>query len=311
MEAKKFFARSLLFSTATIVVLIVINFQIDLYGLFHSTKGKSISIFDDERGSKYLLAHRYVPENFDSYILGPSLSANINPKEIPGFKMYNLSMMGANITEQKAVLEKALEHSTPKLIILCLHPYLTADQGMKTESISQQYFYGALGSVSLYKAYAFALIRNLNLMPAKFPGDQFNDYGYNNYNKFMQQMPVRDKIKQQLERKDAVKTAIDSVAWIEFNEVINECFDRKIQIVAYFHPLPFPLYDKYREPLTHYKETMENALSGKAIVMDFNTSNYEFFTKDFSNYIDHGHLSEKGQVFLLPEILKQADLLKD
>ncbi len=310
MEAKKFFFRSLIISTALVFLLTVLNFQIDLYGLYHSTKGKSIAIFNDERGSKYLLAHRYVPENFDSYILGPSLSANINPKEIKGFKMYNLSMMGANITEQKAVLEKALEHSTPKVIVLCLHPYLTADHGMKTQSISRQYYYGALGSVGLYKTYAFALIRNLNLMPTKFPKDQFNDYGYNNYNDLLQVIPVRDKINQQLKRKDAVTTSIDSVAWLEFNQVIEECVSRKIKIVAYFHPLPFPLYDKFREPLVSYKETMEKALLGKASVIDFNTSTYDFFTKDFSNYIDHGHLSEKGQAFLLPEILKQANISK-
>lgn len=308
MEAKKFFYRTLLFSTLAIASLVLINLQIDLFGLFHSTYGKSLSIFDDERGSKYLLAHRYVPENFNGYILGPSLSANINPKQIKEPKLYNLSMMGANITEQKTVLEKALERGTPKVVIICLHPYLTADHGMKTKSISRKQYYGAAGSVGLYKMYAFALVRNFNLMPAKFPKEQFNDYGYNNYNDFLKVESVENKINDQLKRPDAVKTSIDSVAWLEFNQVIEECVSKHIKIIAYFHPLPFPLYDKFRDPLTIYKHKLEDSLKGKAIMIDFNTPKYYFFTKDLSNYIDHGHLSEKGQTFLLPEILKQAEL---
>ncbi len=311
MEGRKFFYRSLLFSALAIASLVLINFQIDLFGLFHSTKGKSLSIFDDERGSKYLLAHRYVPENFDGYILGPSLSANINPKQIKDLKLYNLSMMGANITEQKAVLEKALERGTPKVVILCLHPYLTVDHGMKTKSINRKQYYGALGSVGLYKTYAFALVRNFNLMPAKFPKEQFNDYGYNNYNDFLKVKSVENKINDQLKRPDAIKTSIDSVAWVEFNQVIQECVSKQIKIVAYFHPLPFPLYDKFRNSLSIYKDVVEGALKGNATILDFNEAKYEFFTKDLSNYIDHGHLSEKGQTFLLPEILRYADLPKN
>jgi hypothetical protein len=310
MEAKRFFYRSLLASALVVLGLVLINFQIDLFGLFHSTRGKSISIFSDERSAKYLLAHRYVPENFEGYILGPSLSANINPKGLKELKVYNLSMMGANITEQKAVLEKALERSTPKVVILCLHPYLTADHGMKTELINPKQYYGALGSVGLYKTYAIGLARHFNIMPSKFPKGQFNDYGYNNYNDLLQAMPVQDKIKEQLLRPDAIKTAIDSIAWLEFNEVIDECVAKKIKIIAYFHPLPFVLYDKFRIPYASYKEIVEKALMDKATVIDFTTSQYEFFTKDLTNYIDHGHLSEKGQSYLLPEIFKQANLSK-
>jgi hypothetical protein len=311
MEAKRFFFLSILASTFVMAILVLINFQIDLFGLFHSTKGKSISIFSDERSAKYLLAHRYVPENFDAYILGPSLSANINPKDVKGIKVYNLSMMGANITEQKAVLEKALERGTPKVVILCLHPYLTADHGMKTELINPQQYYGALGSINLYKTYVLGLVRHFNIMPSKFPKEQFNDHGYNDYKTLVQKMSVQDKINEQLQRSDAIKTSIDSVAWVEFNQLIQECTLKQIEIVAYFHPLPFVLYDKFREPLAAYQGTVEKALAGKATIIDFNASKYEFFTKELSNYIDHGHLSEKGQAFLLPEIILQGGIMKN
>ncbi len=300
----------MIFSLLIIIFLVGINFQIDLFGLFHSAKGKSISIYSDERSAKYLLAHRYVPENFDAYILGPSLSANLNPKELKGERIYNLSMMGANITEQKAVVQKAFERSTPKFVILCLHPYLTADHGMKTDMINPKQYYGALGSVSLYKAYALTIIRHFNLMPHKYPESQFNDYGYNHYDDILTTMPVREKIDEQLRLPNSIKTSIDSVALIEFKTLVDDCIARNVKIIAYFHPLPFELYDKYRAPLILYQSRMTEVLRNKAQILDFNTPEYEFFTKDLANYIDHGHLSEKGQAFLLPEIVNKTGALK-
>ena len=191
MEQYKLFVFKYLgWSLVILVLLVSVNLWIDLYGLFWRTGKDGINIYSDERTTKYLLAHRYVPLNFDAYILGPSLSANLNTKEIAKYKIYNMSMMGANITEQREVLNKAMERSTPKFVIICLHPYLTADHGMKTGMINSREYYGAIGSVSLYKAYLLKLIRNLDLMPGKYPKDQFNDYGYNYYNKILQKIPV-------------------------------------------------------------------------------------------------------------------------
>jgi len=310
MTARKFLLRCTLVVILLTVVLVAINAYVDLYGLFRPVAGRSISIYSDERTAKYLLAHRYVPENFEGYILGPSLSANINPKEIHEYKIYNLSMMGANITEQKAVVDKALEYKAPKFVLVCLHPYLTHDSGMKTGMINPKEYYGALGSMSLYKTYAIRFVRDHNLMPGKYPADQYNDYGYNHYDNILQTMPVEEKIKEQLKRPDAIKTHIDSVAMTEFVALMNEFKARNVQVIGYFHPLPFVLYDKFRQPLELYKQEMRKVMPGARIV-DFNTPDYEFFTKDLSNYIDHGHLSVKGQQYLLREILTRADMLTD
>ncbi len=308
MSFRLFFFRSLIGSTVSIIILICINIWIDLYGLYWRREG--ISIYSDERTSKYLLAHRYIPENFDGYILGPSLSANLNPKEIRELKIYNLSMLGANITEQKTVVDKAISLKSPKFVIICLHPYLTVDHGMKTNMINQQQYYGALGSVWLYKSYLLKIVRTHNLIPGKYPKNQFNDYGYNDYDDLLTTMPVEDKIREQMQRSDAINASIDSTALLEFRSLIEELVSKKVTIIAYFHPIPFPIHQKYLNPLGDYKSKMVNELNTKAIVLDFNSSKYGFFTKDFTNYIDHGHLSKKGQQFLLKEIIKESGLIK-
>lgn len=277
------------------------NWYVDLYGIFRGKPDRTI--YADERTSKYLLAYRYVPENFDGYIIGPSLSANIDPKIQVGHRIYNLSMMGANITEQAAVVRKAMEHKTPKLVIICLHPYLTLDHGMKTGMINEREYYGALGSVSLYKAYTLWAIRKLNLAPERYPQNQFNDFGYNDYGVTLVTMSAEDKIAEQLTREDAIKAEIDPVAMEEFKSLIKDLTDKNVQIVAYFHPLPYPLYNKFREPLKQYQNTMAQLLPDSSVLIDFNKD--EKFTKDVSNYIDHGHLSYKGQDIIFSQIVKE------
>jgi hypothetical protein len=303
---KKFLFTYVGFSVLALLVLVGINIWIDLYGIFWR-KGE-ITIYSDERTSKYLLAHRYIPANFEAYILGPSLSANVNPKEITDYRIYNLSMMGANITEQNTVLQKALEKSTPRFVIICLHPYLTADHGMKTGMINPKEYAGAYGSFSLYKAYAIGLVRHFNILPGKYPKDQFNDYGYNFYNSILQKMPTQARIEAELQVENAIPTAIDSLALVEFDGMIETLRKKNVQIIGYFHPLPYPLYKKYEAGLSHYQTTLTEHLRDKATILNFNTEAYQPFTSNYANYIDHGHLSEQGQRYILAEILDKSGL---
>lgn len=308
MDALKFCRRLFLWGTSFAIIIVAINYYIDLYGLFRDVKGRSINIYGDERTSKHLLAHRYVPANFDAYILGPSLSANLNSKAFPDLRIYNLSMMGANITEQKIVALKALENSSPSFVIVCLHPYLTMDHGMKSGMINDKEYIGALGSISLFKAYFLKTVRTFDLLPNKYPKDQFNDYGCNHYNAILQKMPAAERIQQEIANPNAVSGAIDSVAFNEFNEMIDAFRAKNTRIIAYFHPLPYLVYDRFRDRLEPYQKTMTENLKDKATLIDFNDPSYKYFTEDVSNYIDHGHLSDKGQEYILQQILDRAGL---
>lgn len=299
MNAKIFLTRTCCSAILLVGLLVGINWYIDLYGLFQKTSGRTISIYSDERTSKFLLAHRYVPENFNAYIVGPSLSANLDPSAFPQLGIYNFSMMGANITEQKAVVEKALEVSTPRTVFICLHPYLTMDHGMKTGMINPKEYWGALGSFSLYKAYALRVVREMNWLPAKFPSHQFNAYGNNNYEAILKVASVEDRINEELKLPGAVDARIDSVALQELDELIHTLRQRKVNIIAYFHPLPLPIFNKFKNELMIYHQVMYRHLADDAEIIDFTAPEFNSFTSDLTNYIDHGHLSKKGQQFVL------------
>ena len=59
------------------------NYARDDFGLFGSDGEKRI--WTREKTSKYLLSHRYVPENFDGLLIGPSYSdLNFDTRTIEG-----------------------------------------------------------------------------------------------------------------------------------------------------------------------------------------------------------------------------------
>lgn len=304
MQAKVFLTRMFMCLLLALFVLVGLNWYIDLYGLFRPSNGRTVSIYSDERTSKYLLAHRYVPENFSTYILGPSLSANLDPSAFSDLGIYNFSMMGANITEQKAVLDKALEVATPRAVIICLHPYLTMDHGMKTGMINPKEYWGALGSFSLYKAYGLRIVRAMNLLPGKFPEHQFNTYGNNDYEAILKVASVKERIEEELKLPGAVDARIDTVALQEFDDLIRELKAKDVKIIGYFHPLPLPIFNRFKAELLSYQQVMRNHLGEDAVIVDFTTSEFDYFTGDLNNYMDHGHLSKQGQQFVLNHLIK-------
>ena len=86
-----------------LLIVVLVNMSIDIYGIFRSTKGRHLVVYGDERIAKYLLSERYVPENFDSLLIGSSVSANWNTQGIDSFRAYNESIEGGNIVEEKVI----------------------------------------------------------------------------------------------------------------------------------------------------------------------------------------------------------------
>ena len=71
MTSKQFLLRYITITLSFILLIVFINYYIDIYGLFRGKKERTIYI--NERTTKNLLSMRYVPENFEGIIIGPSL----------------------------------------------------------------------------------------------------------------------------------------------------------------------------------------------------------------------------------------------
>ncbi len=305
MEAKKFLLKVSVISLSTIAVFVTFNYFLDIYGLFRPGDHRELKVYTNERTSKYLLSYHYIPDNFEGIIIGPSLSANLNTKTIKEYKIYNASIMGANISELRYLVDNIVDRGNLRFVIICLDPYLTKDHGKKSARIDPKEYYGALGSTNLIKTYLFKVIRENELLPDKFPNNIINDYGYNNFNLELKEDNPREKILEKVKQKSAETTYVDPTAEDELGATIAYLRQNNIQVMAYFSPVPHQILSINTENYRAYQNRMLRLFAEQDIVLDLNDPRYTAITSDFNTYIDHGHLSEEGQKFVLGE-LKQA-----
>ena len=84
----------------------------DPYGLFQNPAGRKLFACLADREAKYLLSERYVPANFNGLIIGPSTGLNWEPPAIPHVRIYNESVVGANASEEKRIIDRALQNGS-------------------------------------------------------------------------------------------------------------------------------------------------------------------------------------------------------
>jgi lysophospholipase L1-like esterase len=69
--------------------------------------------------------------------------------------------------------------------------------------------------------------------------------------------------------------------------------------MIYFHPVPQELYESQEAEYERFRLLVTSIAPADARTINFNGSGYDWFRKDYSNYIDNGHLSEKGQSIIM------------
>jgi hypothetical protein len=294
----KGFLFAVLSGVAGLSLLVVgMNLYLDIYGLFRPVKGRVLPVYHAERISKYLLSYRYIPNNFNTVLLGTSLSDNIDfstqYESASHIKIYNASMMGANIAEIRPLVSNLLAGGVRQFII-CVSPYLTKNYGAKEVEFDDKLYYGALGSKNLYETYVVAAIRSFNLMPSKFPKNQIDAHGVNDYGSFFAVDNVRQRVKRELkENTDAI--TVDSSALMAFDAMIRELRRHQVKLLVYFHPVPYDIFKQKENTFMEFQQMMRGIIRDDNSIINLNSEKFKPFTSDFSNYIDHAHLSRKGQ----------------
>jgi hypothetical protein len=299
---KGFFIRLYTLTFTVIFFVIGYNFITDDYGLFRETSSldKKIYFFDgtSERTGKYLLSYKYIPENFDGVLIGPSHSANINTKDLSNTKLYNASISGGNITELKLLVEKMLENENLKLkyAVISLSDYLTKDSGKKTSSIDPREYWGSLGSISQLKHMTAKILTELGIK-----NERFNSYGYNKFNT-SKQSDFKEVKQNRIENFAEDDIYIDPMAFKQLRETITLLRERNIKIFAYFYPQNYSLYvlnyDNYRV----YEDKISSLFNEEDVVWNFNDEKYSNLTKDPNLFFDGSHLSEKSAEFVVKDI---------
>jgi hypothetical protein len=269
-----------------------INAALDPYGLFRDTRGRPLRVITNERTSKYLLAQRYVPENFDAVLVGTSISSNWDTRRVSGYRMYNCSLNGANISEASLIARPAIERGNVKLAAFVVYTYLTLSHGLKSQYMTERDRWSAFGSVMLFQTYAFDVLSRVGAVPSLY--DEFGGYAYHRKSAKLNPKQIAQAIESARSEKGTAAYAVDPVALDEYRALLDLARAKGAKVVAIVPPFYQPKLDAVGAEYAAYQAKLMPLFGPSDIVVDLNTSAYRALREDPANFHDHTHLSPRG-----------------
>jgi hypothetical protein len=277
--------RWVILTITTIVIVVCIVFSIawgvDPYGVWRSSAGRRLPVYTGSvRRSKFLMSKRYVPDNFNALILGPSSSANWNLLNVVGYRLYNESAEGANATEVRTIVDEALIAGHYNLAILILSPTMTAGHGI-SDGVDQVGTAQAIASIDLLSQEVIYGLRALH------PGAGHVDVtaeGNSIFRKPKQMDPVQH---------DAADYRIDPVAVKDYHDVIQSLQRHGAAIVYVVPPNYEPCQLLNFPRLNPYLETVRAQLPSGPLI-NLNGPEYASLRSDSNNFSDCDHLEPLG-----------------
>jgi len=310
-QFEKYFKILLLSCVGVLSVFVLINVFLDIFGLNGFRNKEKVRVYGEERFSKYLMTFHHIPQNFEGIILGPSLSANLDPAYISADNYFNASLMGARMDNILALTTSILDNNgTIKKAIICIHPYVTSDSGAgELDFMNPDNYWKAYGSVNLLQIYGIGLIRYFDLWPNKYPKNQYKTNGTNQFEELFRVEDVAGRIAKEVNTVTISDFDIGDKQRVAFQKLVAILQANGIESFIYFHPVPYPIYQVHYEKLDGFWEDIFKGIDvqqgGPLDFYNFNKTSFSDFSNDLTNYIDHGHLSKKGQQRMMEEIIDQ------
>ncbi len=263
-------------------IVFAIGFAIDPYGLLRDPGGRKLAVYFSERRAKFLLSKRYVPENFDGLLIGSSESANWDVPTLGGARIYNESLHGVSATEERFVVNQALNKGHFKLAVIMLTPSFTHGHDFK-EGLDTVRTSEAIGSIH---AIVNATARVLVQMHVKFRNSESTPFGADPF------VASKKRI-YSLRTLDPSFFQPDLIALEDLRSMVQSLRDRGARIVYVVPPVYKPLYDLNRAGYGSYLEIVRHALPPGPVI-DFNAPEYASLTSDWSIFFDVYHPKPKG-----------------
>ncbi|MET3130536.1 hypothetical protein AAKU55_000793 [Oxalobacteraceae bacterium GrIS 1.11] len=276
------------------------NYAVDFYGLFQDPSGKKLVSYSNERTAKYLFSYRYIPANFDGILIGSSISANWDMSKIHGAHLYNASISGGNISEEKLIADNVLARKNIKMVIFCIHPYLTETHGRKSGYMDTREYWGALGSIQLFREYANLLLARSHPLEAKFDENGRFD--------FEAEAALAAKAQPHPGPKEmsAATTSftVDEKAYVEYAQLVASARANGARIVAFIPPIYAGVYNVDPAKYEAYFARMSALFLPNERVLNFNRPAYASYTGSAATFFDGSHLTTEAADFFSSELAR-------
>ena len=286
------------------VSLVTANYFIDYYGLFRDVEGKKLIPYDNFRLAKYLYSYNYIPVNYDGILIGTSASMNLDSSKIVNRNVYNLSVDGGNISEQKLFADMALSKGQFSLVVLTIHPYMIKDFGPKTPYMTPREYYGALGNIQLLKEYFHWAAARLNLYHNAYKVDENGVFDYEKPSHLLSGFQSNPGPFDEYPSYKVEERALD-----EYKQLVHAARSHGAKLVVLIPPIYSEAYLAHKDHYDdNFKEVSDLFLPHEEII-NFNLPLYSKYTDDVSNFQDYIHLSRKGAEIFSLEFASQIDSL--
>ena len=157
-----------------------LNYRLKAFGVFGDVRGKAYaSYLNEDREAKYLFPFNHIPTNVDGVLIASSITGNRDTRKIGLAKTYNLSIDGANITEEKILAENMFAQKKLRLVFFGVYPHMVGNHGRKTAYMRPSDYWSALGSAQLLREDGNRILGRIGRR--KNVDDEYDEYGIPDY----------------------------------------------------------------------------------------------------------------------------------
>jgi hypothetical protein len=291
---------------ASINAHIPFSLVLDPFGLRGGSEPKRI--LTSERLSKYLLAHRYVPQNFEGVLIGPSLTANLDTRFITGSRLYNLSVNGANVTELRTIFEPAAaaQDSRLRYVVICLNLFMLADSGFKDQTLRWSSPWEAALLSAPSRQATWRLLRG-KVQPIFAESEA----GWHNFDLYLARNAALfndDRLQAPAQPPANPKPLpVNASALADLKAVVAAARKAGMQVFAFYYPYNARTFEDALEPgWAQFRTAVETIFADQDVIWDMNTPAYDAIRRDGEAYID-GHVSQRGARLVLQDIQLHLD----
>jgi hypothetical protein len=270
-----------------------LNYRINAFGVFGDVRGKTYrSYLNEDREAKYLFSLNYIPSNFDGVLIGSSITGNWDTRKIALAKTYNLSIDGANITEEKILAENVFARKKLRLVLFCVYPHMVSNHGRKTAYMQPSDYWSALGSAQLLREYGNRILGQMGRR--KTVDDEFGVPDYSDLERNV------DPAKADYRLSHREEVILDETAVAEYTNLLDEARTNGARIVGFIPPHYAGVWNT--PDYAFFLARMKSLFRPDEKIVDFNDSQYEQFRKTRGNFYDGVHLSGAATEFLTSEL---------
>jgi len=280
---KLFFATVLLFT----LMIGGINYWVDYYGLFRDLPDKNMVFFGNERTSKFLYSYRYIPQKYDGLLIGSSFSNNWDTSFIHSARVYNASLDGGNITEGKLIFDNVQNHGKIRLLVIGIYPYLTSSQGRQSGYMDPREYWGALGSLQLFREYATRFLVKIGMRKNHFGAN--GRYTFELPESYRQNFYANPKV-----RRGEETFRVSDAAVKEFEDLLISARANGTKIVGIIPPIYAAFFDEKRPQYEAYIKRMSTFFLPSEKIVNFNLAPYQKYVNDPKTFQDGIHLTTKA-----------------